>query len=110
MTAPTSDIEQAAGQEVPETARLPAERFWPGPLTLVLRRSRRVPLEASGGLETVAVRVPDHPVAAIRVGDDLMLERAGALAGAGATLIDALSRIAQWLGPLGAGALSLLGR
>ena len=40
-----------------------AERFWPGPLTLVLRRGRRVPLEVTGGLETVAVRVPDHPVA-----------------------------------------------
>lgn len=45
------------------TARLLAEHFWPGPLTLVLRRGRRVPLEATGGLETVAVRVPDHPVA-----------------------------------------------
>ncbi|GHE75529.1 threonylcarbamoyl-AMP synthase [Amycolatopsis deserti] len=50
-------------EDVPETARLLAERFWPGPLTLVLRRARRVPLEATGGLETVAVRVPDHPVA-----------------------------------------------
>ncbi|MEW2373596.1 L-threonylcarbamoyladenylate synthase [Streptomyces sp. NPDC006656] len=49
--------------EVPATARLLAERFWPGPLTLVLRRGARVPLEATGGLETVAVRVPDHPVA-----------------------------------------------
>ncbi|MGW1813750.1 L-threonylcarbamoyladenylate synthase [Streptomyces sp. NPDC002125] len=59
----------AAGQlddwvaEVPAAARLLAERFWPGPLTLVLRRGHRVPLEATGGLETVAVRVPDHPVA-----------------------------------------------
>ncbi|MGE7386226.1 L-threonylcarbamoyladenylate synthase [Streptomyces sp. NPDC004126] len=50
-------------EEVSPTARLLAERFWPGPLTLVLRRGRRVPLEATGGLETVAVRVPDHPVA-----------------------------------------------
>ncbi|MFB6638933.1 L-threonylcarbamoyladenylate synthase [Streptomyces chartreusis] len=50
-------------EDVPEAARLLAERFWPGPLTLVLRRGRRVPLEATGGLETVAVRVPDHPVA-----------------------------------------------
>ncbi|MFF2195105.1 L-threonylcarbamoyladenylate synthase [Streptomyces sp. NPDC058157] len=50
-------------EEVPETARVLAEAFWPGPLTLVLRRGRRVPLEATGGLETVAVRVPDHPVA-----------------------------------------------
>ncbi|MEV4438726.1 L-threonylcarbamoyladenylate synthase [Streptomyces sp. NPDC049577] len=50
-------------EEVPATARLLAEHFWPGPLTLVLRRGRRVPLEATGGLETVAVRVPDHPAA-----------------------------------------------
>ncbi|MGW6710806.1 L-threonylcarbamoyladenylate synthase [Streptomyces sp. NPDC054956] len=49
--------------DVPATARLLAEHFWPGPLTLVLRRGSRVPLEATGGLETVAVRVPDHPVA-----------------------------------------------
>ncbi|MFD9303197.1 L-threonylcarbamoyladenylate synthase [Streptomyces sp. NPDC060048] len=50
-------------QDVPQAARLLAEHFWPGPLTLVLRRGPRVPLEATGGLETVAVRVPDHPVA-----------------------------------------------
>jgi L-threonylcarbamoyladenylate synthase len=49
--------------EVPATARLLAERCWPGPLTLVLPRGHRVPLAATGGLETVAVRVPDHPVA-----------------------------------------------
>ncbi|NXY95217.1 threonylcarbamoyl-AMP synthase [Streptomyces sp. BR123] len=50
-------------QDVPVAARVLAEHFWPGPLTLVLRRGPRVPLEATGGLETVAVRVPDHPVA-----------------------------------------------
>ncbi|MFC4061749.1 L-threonylcarbamoyladenylate synthase [Planomonospora corallina] len=50
-------------EDVPATARLLAERFWPGPLTLVLRRGRRVSPEATGGLETVAVRVPGHPVA-----------------------------------------------
>ncbi|MFB7708424.1 L-threonylcarbamoyladenylate synthase [Streptomyces sp. NPDC056105] len=50
-------------EDVSETARLLAERFWPGPLTLVLRRGSRVPLEATGGLDTVAVRVPDHSVA-----------------------------------------------
>ncbi len=50
-------------EDVPATARLLAENFWPGPLTLVLRRGPRVPREATGGLETVAVRVPDHPVA-----------------------------------------------
>ncbi|MFI6984908.1 L-threonylcarbamoyladenylate synthase [Embleya sp. NPDC050154] len=50
-------------REVPATARLLAARFWPGPLTLVLRRGGRVSPAATGGLETVAVRVPDHPVA-----------------------------------------------
>lgn len=50
-------------EDVPDAARLLAGRFWPGPLTLVLRRGRRVPLEATGGLETVALRVPNHPVA-----------------------------------------------
>lgn len=49
--------------DVPETARLLAERFWPGPLTLVLPRSSRVPLQVTGGLETVAVRTPAHPAA-----------------------------------------------
>ncbi|MBX6722194.1 MAG: threonylcarbamoyl-AMP synthase [Dactylosporangium sp.] len=60
-----SGVERLEGwvKEVSATARLLAERFWPGPLTLVLRRGNRVPLEATGGLETVAVRVPSHPVA-----------------------------------------------
>jgi len=40
-----------------------AERFWPGPLTMVLPKRPEVPLEATGGLDTVAVRVPAHPVA-----------------------------------------------
>ncbi len=49
--------------DVPEAARLLAARFWPGPLTLVLPRSGRVPDEVTAGLNTVAVRVPAHPVA-----------------------------------------------
>ncbi|OUM95146.1 MAG: threonylcarbamoyl-AMP synthase [Paenibacillaceae bacterium ZCTH02-B3] len=40
-----------------------ARRFWPGPLTLVLPRTAAVPDETTAGLDTVAVRVPDHPVA-----------------------------------------------
>ncbi len=39
------------------------ERFWPGPLTLVLPKTERVPPVTTGGLETVAVRAPAHPVA-----------------------------------------------
>jgi L-threonylcarbamoyladenylate synthase len=49
--------------DIPEAARTLALRFWPGPLTLVLPRSRSVPDEVTAGLDTVAVRVPAHPVA-----------------------------------------------
>jgi len=49
--------------EVPPVARALAERFWPGPLTLVLRRATSVPDEVTGGQDTVALRVPAHPVA-----------------------------------------------
>ena len=48
---------------LPEQAALLAARFWPGPLTLVMRRAPSVPLEVTAGLDTVAVRVPAHPVA-----------------------------------------------
>jgi hypothetical protein len=50
--------------EVPEAARILARQFWPGPLTLILRRSERVPLEVTGGQPTVGLRVPAHPCAA----------------------------------------------
>ena len=49
--------------EVPAAAYALAERFWPGPLTLVMRRSSAVPDEVTAGLGTVAIRVPAHPVA-----------------------------------------------
>jgi L-threonylcarbamoyladenylate synthase len=48
---------------IPAAAAKLAERFWPGPLTLVLPRSSAVPDEVTAGLPTVAVRVPAHPVA-----------------------------------------------
>jgi L-threonylcarbamoyladenylate synthase len=46
--------------EVPPSARLLAERFWPGPLTLVLRRSGRLESTALGSADSVALRVPDN--------------------------------------------------
>ena len=49
--------------EIPETARKLAERYWPGPLTMVFPKSERVPYGTTGGLETVAVRMPDDSVA-----------------------------------------------
>jgi L-threonylcarbamoyladenylate synthase len=56
---------------VPEPARALIERFWPGPLTLVLQKRREVPALVTSGLATVAVRMPAHPVARA------LLERAG---------------------------------
>jgi L-threonylcarbamoyladenylate synthase len=48
---------------MPGVASTLAARFWPGPLTLVLPRSRDVPVEVTAGLDTVAVRIPSHPLA-----------------------------------------------
>jgi len=50
-------------REVPDEAEFLADKFWPGPLSLVLQRSEYIPAEVSAGLPTVAVRMPDHPVA-----------------------------------------------
>lgn len=50
-------------REVPACARKLAEAFWPGPLTMILPKSDIVPLTTTGGLETVAVRMPDHEIA-----------------------------------------------
>lgn len=55
----------------PEMSRRLIEAFWPGPLTLVLPKTERVPDLVTAGLSTVAVRMPDHPVA-LR-----LIERAG---------------------------------
>lgn len=50
-------------QEIPEEAVKLAERFWPGPLTMILHKSELVPCETTGGLNTVAVRMPVNPIA-----------------------------------------------
>jgi L-threonylcarbamoyladenylate synthase len=50
-------------RDVPPVARALAERFWPGPLTMVLPRAAHVLPEVTGGQDTVALRVPGHPVA-----------------------------------------------
>ena len=50
-------------REVPETATKLAERFWPGPLTMVMPRAPNVHDIVTGGQDTVAIRVPSHPMA-----------------------------------------------
>jgi len=50
-------------REVPDSARALAQRFWPGPLTLILKRASKAPDFITGGQDNVGVRVPSHPVA-----------------------------------------------
>lgn len=48
---------------IPDSARSLAARFWPGPLTIILPRSSRVPDAVTGGQDTVGIRCPSHPIA-----------------------------------------------
>ena len=47
----------------PEKARLLAAAFWPGPLTIIMKKGAVIPDEVSAGLDTVAIRLPSHPAA-----------------------------------------------
>ena len=49
--------------EIPEKAKKLTDKFWPGPLTVILPKSDLIPPETSGNLDTVAVRMPSHPIA-----------------------------------------------
>jgi len=59
--ADAAQIDQFAA-EVPEVARRLAAAFWPGPMTLVVRRGDRISPLVTGGLDTIGLRVPSHPV------------------------------------------------
>lgn len=50
-------------KDVPEQAIKLAEAYWPGPLTMIFQKTEEVPLETTGGLQTVAVRMPNDPIA-----------------------------------------------
>lgn len=50
-------------EQIPEEAEALANAFWPGPLTVILKKSELIPPETSGGLETVAVRMPSNSIA-----------------------------------------------
>lgn len=60
--ADMAELEKIAAV-IPEKARVLAERFWPGPLTMIFQKTDRVPYGTTGGLDTVAVRMPVHPTA-----------------------------------------------
>lgn len=57
-----SALEKIADQ-IPESAQILADRFWPGPLTMILKKKEIVPNETTGGLNTVAVRMPNNKIA-----------------------------------------------
>ena len=65
----------AWAREVPHGARALGQRFWPGPLTLILKRSALAKDFVTGGQDTVGLRVPSHPVA-----QQLLKEFSGAIA------------------------------
>lgn len=50
-------------REVPRAAQILAEAFWPGPVTMVMKKADIIPLETSGGLDTVGIRLPAHRAA-----------------------------------------------
>ncbi len=50
-------------KEVPEAARKLADAFWPGPLTMIMEKNDKVPYETTGGLDTVAIRMPNNKIA-----------------------------------------------
>ncbi|HEY9531499.1 MAG TPA: L-threonylcarbamoyladenylate synthase [Burkholderiales bacterium] len=59
----SADDAFAWAREVPDEARILASRFWPGPLTLILKRSDRAKDFVTGGQDNIGLRVPSHPVA-----------------------------------------------
>ena len=56
------DVE-AIVSEIPEAARKLADAFWPGPLTMIMNKNDKVPYETTGGLDTVAIRMPNNKIA-----------------------------------------------
>ena len=56
------DLERVC-DNVPQEAYMLADKFWPGPLTIILKKNGKVPMSVTGGLDTVAVRLPSHHVA-----------------------------------------------
>ena len=50
-------------KEIPKNADILINKYWPGPLTIIFKKSNQVPYSTTGGLDTVAVRMPNHQVA-----------------------------------------------
>ena len=99
LLANREQLEMVTG-EFPAVATKLADRFWPGPLTLVVRRGKRVPDLATGGRSTLAVRIPNH-----RVPLALASKLAGPITGTSANLsgepdLESIEEIERQLGSL----------
>ena len=68
------DLERVAAK-IPEQARILADKFWPGPLTMIFPKADTVPMETTGGLDSVAVRFPSD-----RIAQELILAAGGFVA------------------------------
>ncbi len=71
----SSDLAFEWAKDVPDSAHTLASKFWPGPLTLILKRSPKARDFVTGGQDTVGLRVPSHPIA-----HELLKEFGGAIA------------------------------
>jgi L-threonylcarbamoyladenylate synthase len=82
----TAEMAFSFAREIPPAARKLAERFWPGPLTMVLKRSAKAKDFVTGGQDSVGLRVPSHPVA-----QELLREFGGGVAAPSANLFGNVS-------------------
>ena len=95
--------------KVPQEARDLADAFWPGPMTMILNKNDSVPASTTGGLETVAIRMPDNEIAAemIRAGGcfiaapkiDMIIDGGPVGIGVESTIIDLTEKIPMILRP-----------
>lgn len=53
----------SVAKELPVQAKTLSDAFWPGPLTMIVWKNEKVPYETTGGMDTVAIRMPNHPIA-----------------------------------------------
>ena len=62
LLVPSLEVAETVCARIPKAARLLAEAFWPGPLTIVLPKNKTVPDIVTAGGDTIGVRCPDHPL------------------------------------------------
>ena len=62
LMIPSADVMDKYARSIPDAARMLADKFWPGPLTIILKADERIPSITLAGKNTVGLRCPDHPL------------------------------------------------